>query len=189
VFDAVGSGWREARKDGGKTKPKILLGPSNVAATSTSAGIRLFATDILPRLEQALGPEGFEVHVVGEGKPPEELQSCDIQLVPTAIVLGMRVRIVVGFSFGCCVVAHTNDRVNLPEMEDGRNALLGSNGEELANAIVRALRDPELRARLGENARSTYELYFAPDRAAAPIVAELERLARQRSLLETVGNV
>jgi glycosyltransferase involved in cell wall biosynthesis len=162
----------------------------------------LFAKEILPRLEHELGPEGFEVHVVGEGEPPLELArvlprpsvklrgriepadseflSADIQLVPTPFVLGIRLRVIVGFSFGCCVVAHTNEAVNLPEMVNGKNALLASNGKGLAEAIIRAVRDPAMRNRLGLNARQTYEYYFAPKVAAAPIVTELERLSHER---------
>ncbi|MCB7128036.1 MAG: glycosyltransferase [Candidatus Brocadiales bacterium] len=162
----------------------------------------MFAKEILPRLERELGPEGFKVHVVGEGEPPPELAkllprpsvklcgriepadseflSADIQLVPTPFVLGIRLRIIVGFSFGCCVVAHTNETLNLPEMIHEENALLASDGPGLAETIIRAARDPKLRERLGVNARRTYERYFAPEVAAAPIVAELERLAWER---------
>ncbi len=184
-----------------RSKPKILLGPSNLNSTSTSAGIRLFAREILPRLEHELGPENFEVHVVGEGEPPPELAkmlprpsvklrgrvepadseflSADIQLVPTPFILGIRLRIIVGFSFGCCVVAHSSDAVNLPEMVHEKNALVASDGDGLARAIIRALRDSKLRDQLGANARSTYEQFFAPHVAAAPIVRELEKISEE----------
>ncbi len=190
---------RSSMKAGGK--PKILLGPSNLEATSTSAGIRLFAREILPRLERELGPDGFEVHVVGEGQPPKELAnmlprptvrlrgrvepadaeflSADVQLVPTPFVLGIRLRIITGFAFGTCVVAHRSDAVNIPEMVHEENALLASNGSGLATEIIRAIRDPALRERLGTAARRTYERYFSPEVAAAPVVSELERLAER----------
>jgi len=164
----------------------------------------VFAREILPRLERELGPEKFEVRVVGEGEPPPELArmlprssvklcgriepadpeflSADVQLVPTPFVLGIRLRIIVGFSFGCCVVAHTNDALNIPEMVHEENALLASDGPGLAEAVIRAVREPELRARIGANARRTYERYSTPEVAAAPIVAELERLASERGL-------
>lgn len=203
IVDTCGPRWRSLREAVPRgSRPKILLGPSNLAGTSTRAGIRLFAKEILPRLERELGPEGFKVHVVGEGEPPPELAkllprpsvklcgriepadseflSADIQLVPTPFVLGIRLRIIVGFSFGCCVVAHTNETLNLPEMIHEENALLASDGPGLAETIIRAARDPKLRERLGVNARRTYERYFAPEVAAAPIVAELERLAWER---------
>lgn len=199
VMDACGPDWRKLRESMQATKkPRILLGPSNLEITSTSAGLRLFAKEILPRLEQELGPEGFEVHIVGEGRPPRELAgilprpsvklrgrvepadpeflSADVQLVPTPFVLGVRLRIISGFSFGCCVVAHRNEALNIPEMVHERNALLAGDGGGLAAAIIRASRDGALRERLGTAARQTYERHFSPEVAATPIIQEMERL-------------
>lgn len=203
VADTPGSAWQERRRAWLRgDRLRILLGPSNVNATSTSAGLRLFAREVLPRLEAALGPDRFEVHVVGEGRlepdlaallarpsvrlrgrvepADDELVACDIQLVPTPFVLGIRVRILIGFSFGCCVVAHRCEAANIPEMVDGENALLADDGAGLAAAVVRAVREPGLRERLGAAARKTYERYFSPEAAAAAIVGELERLAERR---------
>lgn len=203
IIDACGPAWR-ARRDAAAatTKPTILLGPSRLTSTSTSAGLRLFATEILPRLEQVLGPEGFEVRIVGGGDPPAELAqllprpsitlvgrvepadgeflAADVQLVPTPFVLGIRVRIVAGLSFGCCVVAHRNDAANIPELVHGENALLASTGQGLAEAVITALRDKQLRDRLGANARHTYETAFHPRVAAQQIVRDLEHLVAQR---------
>jgi len=201
IVDRRGPGWQELRDAvPPRSRPNILLGPSNLRATSMSAGLRLFAREILPRLERELGAEGFEVDIVGEGDPPPELVpllarpsvrlrgriepldaaflSADIQLVPTPFVLGVRVRIIEGFSFGCCVVAHANDAFNMPEMVHEHNALLAPDGRRLAEAVIRAARDPALRRQVGANGRRTYEQYFSPERAASPIVDELEQLAR-----------
>jgi hypothetical protein len=177
---------------------RILLGPSQLGATSTSAGVRLFGREILPRLERLLAPEEYEVHVVGPGEPPRELaervphpavvlrgwadgdaefRASDIQLVPTPFVLGKRVRIIAGFAYGICVVAHEAEAVNLPELRGGENALLGGNGAEIADALARAVREPELRHVLGENARRTYERRFHPRVAARAVVERLQTLA------------
>jgi len=203
LVDSCGDDWQRRRLvTQAGNKPRILLGPSNLETTSTSAGLRLFAKQILPRLEHELGPDGFEVHIVGEGQPPKELArilprpsvrlrgrvepadaeflSADVQLVPTPFVLGIRLRIITGFSFGTCVVAHHNEAANIPEMIHGENALLAPDGAGLAAAIVRVFRDHNLRERLGFAARLTYERYFTPEVAASPIVAELERLGANR---------
>lgn len=200
IMDACGPERENRRKASGpRTKPRILLGPTGLRGTAHGAAIRLFVREMLPRLESELGPEGFEVRVVGEGEPPPELAkvlsrpsitlcgrvepadpeflSADILLVPTPIVLGVRLRIITGMSFGCCIVAHTNEALNIPEMIHGKNALLASDGRGLAEAILRVVRDPALRDRLGTNARKTYEENFHPRVAAARIVAELEQLA------------
>lgn len=200
LVDAGGADWQQRRAQAARPeKPTILLGPSNLEATSTSAGLRLFAREILPRLERALGPDGFRVSVVGEGNPPRELAallprpsvtvygriepadqeflSADVQLVPTPFVLGIRVRIITGMSFGACLVAHANEAANIPELAHGQNALLSSTGAGLAEALVQALRDAPLRRRLGAAARATYERHFRPAVAAARILERLERMA------------
>ncbi|MBI3392616.1 MAG: glycosyltransferase family 4 protein [Nitrospirae bacterium] len=203
ITDSAGPEWQRRRSEAKKRgKPVILLGPSNLEGTSTSAGLRLFADEILPRVEAELGREGFLVRIVGEGSPPKELArilprpsvellgriepadqefiGADVHLVPTPFVLGIRLRIVTGMSFGCCIVAHQNEAANLPELVDGENSLLGRDGTGLAKAIVKAVRDRELREHLGRNARRTYERFFSPEAAASPIVEELENLVRSR---------
>lgn len=203
LVDPSGGRWRELRNAMRSVgRPRILLGPSNLEATSTSAGIRLFAREILPRLEREFGPDGFEVHIVGEGQPPREVAamlarpavklrgrvepadqeflSADIQLVPTPFVLGIRLRIITGFAFGTCIVAHRSDAVNIPEMVHESNSLLASDGAGLAVQVIRAIRDVGLREQLSVAARRTYERFFSPEAAATPIVSSLERLAASR---------
>lgn len=200
LTDAGGPHWKARRAEVRNERPRILLGPSQLGATSTRAGLQLFATEILPALERELGPDGFRVRVVGEGDPPaelarllprpsvvltgriepadEEFLAADVQLVPTPYVLGKRVRIIVGWSFGCCVVAHAAEAVNLPELRNGVNALLGGDGASIAGAVVRAVREPDLARRLGAGGRSTYETLFHPRVAARALVERLERVAR-----------
>ena len=198
IADGGGPNWADRRREHENERPTILLGPSQLGATSTRAGLRLFAREILPALERELGPDGFVVRVVGEGEPPPELAALlprptveltgriepadeeflrsDVQLVPTPYVLGKRVRIIVGWSFGCCVVAHTAEAVNLPELRHGESGLLGSSGEEIAQAIVRALRDRDLARRIGAGGRRTYETTFHPAVAAHALVERLRGL-------------
>lgn len=186
----------------GDRRLRILLGPSNMAATSTSAGIRAFAETILPRLESALGADGFVVRIVGEGTPPAELtrllphpsiEMCgrieppdeeflhaDLQLVPTPFVLGIRLRIIVGFSFGCCVVADVSEQANIPEMVDGDNSRLGKGGAAVADAIIDMARRPSVRAEIGRRARVTYEREFRPEAAGQRIVRAIEQMAVKR---------
>jgi glycosyltransferase involved in cell wall biosynthesis len=180
-------------------KFRILLGPSQLGATSTRAGLVTFAREVLPALERELGVDAFEVRVVGEGEAPPELarphpsvtltgriepaddefRSADVQLVPTPFALGKRVRIIVGWSFGCPVVAHRAEAGPLPELQHGENALLAGNGRGLAEALARLARDEALRRRIAEGGRQTYEQTFAPDVAARPIVERLTALAAQ----------
>lgn len=178
---------------------RVVLGPSQLGATTTAAGLRFFARDVLPALERATRPKELEVHVIGRGQPPPELErllprptvvmrgfveplervfeEADMQLAPTPFVLGKRMRIVIGLAYSTCVVAHAAEAVNLPELVDGENVLIGCSGREIAEHIVRAARDPGLRRVLGRNGRTTYERSFHPSVAARELVERLERLA------------
>jgi glycosyltransferase involved in cell wall biosynthesis len=179
-------------------KPTILL-VGHMKGVVTLEGLRLFANGILPRLEQELGPDGFEVRIAGGYDPPadlaraldrpsvrrlghvegaeDEFRAAHVLLVPNSIELGIRVRVITGFSFGSCIVSHTANARGIPELTDGANALLGDSPEALADAVLRALRDAGLRARLGEGARATYEQCFAPPVAVGELAATLEQAA------------
>ncbi len=169
------------------SKMEILLGPSNLGATSTRHGLILFAKEILPEMEKKLGVDKFVVRIVGEGDPPKELlsilprptvvmtgrveppdlefTSCVAQLVPTPFVLGIRVRIITGLAFGCCIIAHKSEKANIPELISGDNCLIGANGKELASHLIRVIEDKEYASKIGRNARETYERYFSPNEA------------------------
>jgi len=197
--DAGGPRWREERaaaRDG--ERPRLLL-LGHLKGIVTIDGLRVFAR-MLPHLERELGRDGFVVDVVGGYEPPPDvtaalahpavrrhghaedaagwLRRADVLLVPTSIPLGIRVRIVTGFSAGACIVSHRANALGIPELEDGVNALLARTPEELAAAAVRAIRAGDLGRRLEEGARATWERYFAPPVAAARILELAQRHAR-----------
>jgi glycosyltransferase involved in cell wall biosynthesis len=178
--------------------PTILL-VGHLQGTATLDGLRVFQR-MLPHLDDALGRDGFEVRIVGGYDPPPELapllehpavrlhgfvpdvdaefRAADVLLVPVSIKLGVRVRVLTGFSYGSCIVTHTANAYGIPELEHERNALLGDSPKTLAEQVVRAIGDAELRVRLGSGARSTYERYFTPAAAGAALAETLERIAR-----------
>ena len=198
--DPVGSNWRELRDSfSGREKFRILL-IGHFAGIASISGLRSFITKILPRLEKELGADAFEVHAVGDySKNPnlaaqlrahssvklrgyvenvdEEFLSADVLLVPTPINLGTRTRVIEGFSYGCCVVAHEANALGIPQMLHEKNALMARDGVGLADAVIRAFSDNKLRARLQSNARRTFEEHFSLDSAGALLTAELERIA------------
>ena len=183
---------------GSAERPTILL-VGHLKGVVTLEGLRLFATRILPRLEAELGADGFEVRIAGGYEPPaelaraldrpsvrllghvegmdDELRSAHVLLVPNSIDLGIRVRIVTGLSFGSCVVSHRANVRGIPELAHGQNALVGDSPEQLASHALEALRDADLRRRLGEGARETYDRHFAPAVAVGEVAGILERLA------------
>lgn len=203
VPDAVGDRWRSERDRLRSDRPRILL-VGHLKGIVTLDGLRIFARDVLPRLERALGEDGFEARIVGGYEAPaelaraldrpsvrflghvedpgEEFGSASVMLVPNSIPLGVRVRILTGLSYGACIVSHKANVRGIPELGHGDNALLGSSGEHLARAVLDALASDELRRRLEDGARRTYERWFAPPVAARRIEQLLERIARPRTV-------
>jgi hypothetical protein len=198
--DTIGLKWREIRDSHPTRNTTRILLLGHLAGIATIAGIKIFTAKVLPILEQKLGFGKFEVHVVGDYSKNQDLAaqlrrptirlrgyvddisheflSSDILLVPTPINLGTRTRIIEGFSYGCCVVAHAANALGIPQMVHEQNALLAGNGLGLADAVIRAVNSPALREHLGCNARRTFEENFSIEKAGALLTAELERIAR-----------
>jgi glycosyltransferase involved in cell wall biosynthesis len=183
-------------------KPRILL-VGHLKGAVTLDGLQRFATGVLPRLENELGPDGFEVRLAGGFDPPPKLAraldrpsvrllghvaaagheflSAHVMLVPNSITLGIRVRIITAFAYGCCIVTDRANTFGIPELEHERNALIADSPEGLAQETLRAFGDAALRARLGAAARETYERAFQPRIAVGHIAETLERIAGGRS--------
>jgi hypothetical protein len=164
----------------------ILLGPSNLNSTVTSAGLDFFINSVYPYLKYSdKFLKNSSIRVVGEGRPSSQLLSIAnespnivllgrvdppddefvrsrIQLSLTPFVLGNRVRIITGMMHSMCIIAHNCEAVNIPELINGTNCLLSDSGEVIASYIIRLLEQPEEILRLGRNARTTYERFNKP---------------------------
>lgn len=196
VLDMAPPGLVPGAGAGGRFRLLLLGG---LSTTATRLGLELACDRILPALDRELGAGGWEVRVAGSGTLPErlrarldrpgveiagfvedtaaEVMAAHVFLVPSPYPVGARTRIAEALSCGATVVAHTAAAAGIPELVDGRNALLADDGSGLAAACVRIARDDALRCRLGAAARTTYEESFAPAVACDVVVRELERLA------------
>jgi glycosyltransferase involved in cell wall biosynthesis len=202
IVDLGGTDWERRRAAAAEPdRPRILM-IGHLRGIATISGLQIFAEGILPGLSARLGPDGFEVRIVGGYDPPDRLRealahpavtfcghveppddeflTADVVLVPTPIKTGPRSRILTAFSFGCCVVAHRANALGIPELMHGENALLADDGVGLLQAVLSALAQPELRERVGAGGRRVYETTFTPERAGARIVAALEGVAARR---------
>lgn len=197
VPDPVGRDWEGRRTEtpqGGKVR---ILMIGHLHSTSNRSGLPLFFTEVMPELEK-WGREKFEIQIVGRNEgmprrfdswrdhpslnfrgpvypPHQEFLSADILLVTVPAKTGSRVRILNGFTYGCCVVAHTANALGIPELKHNENALLAETGEGLAEQIIRAAQDPELRRRLGKNGRSTYEHFYTEREAGEQYLRYIDR--------------
>jgi len=199
VLDSVGTLWRECRLKESNLKKKMkvsLIG--NVNGIATLSGLYFFANEIIPEIERLEIKTDFEIDIIGGGEIPAELLkafdrpyiiirgyvddiqkeylSTDVLFVPTPIDLGFRTRISEGFSFGCCVVAHSANAAGMPEIHDGKNALLASSGNMLTDALVKCLNSAELRYQLGTSARETFERELDGEMICTKMIEQLETL-------------
>ena len=206
VWDPVGNGWAALRRERQthNHRPRVLL-MGDLSGTVSKSSIELLRKVVLPDLDQRLGPDSYEVHAIGGGigdqvrsafdsdniflrghvePPDDDFLAATVLLVAAPIPLGVRVRILVGFSYGCCIVAHSANAMGIPELANGVNALIGATGEDIAKHVASAIEDGELRSRLERGGRETYERHFSLETAGAEVV-RLMRLVSHES--QTVG--
>lgn len=180
------------------TNRPVLLLLGHLAGTATLAGVDLFVHETLPVLDASFGPNGYEVLVVGgmqermpaflqdqlkrhpairllgQVNPPDSVfASSHFLIVPTPIELGIRVRIITGFSFGACVVAHLANQCGIPEMQHGINSILCRDGAAMGRDVVALWQNLEQRTRLMQNGRALYESTFAPEVAGDAIASRI----------------
>lgn len=197
VLDHAGSEWRQNRDRLLADNKKIrLLLLGYVTGAATLPGLYLFGQEVLPEIERRIGTDGYEVDIIGGGQlPPElkkafdrpqvnfrgfvedaqrEVQGSEIIVVPTPIELGFRTRIAESFSFGCCVVAHSANAKGMIEIIDEENALLADTGLEMAEKLIRCIREPQLRTRLGDAARAVFERSLDGEKVCSTAIERFE---------------
>jgi glycosyltransferase involved in cell wall biosynthesis len=157
--------------------PPVVLFQGSLDYPPNIDGVEWLDTAVAPRI-RAVVPE-TEVRLVGQaatsvkrlhragaltvvGQVPvmeHELARATVAVVPVRFGSGTRVKILESFAHRVPVVSTTIGAEGL-DVEDGVHLLLADDPEEFAAAVVRLLRDPPLRVRLTEAARSLYlDLY------------------------------
>lgn len=193
------------------SKAKIFGSLGYMAATGNTYGLKYIGEQIVPRLDSTLGPDGYEIHIFGQGEPvpavrkvlrspsikirgwvadiDSEIRSSDVFLVAnnTGPYRGSHTRFLHAWSLKACCVAHNyNMRAN-PEMVNRENILLGETADEIAELIVEAIKDQALRRRIGEGGWQTYQTYFTPEVVVGQLVAEMNALVTNKFLRLTDG--
>lgn len=205
--DAGKAVWRRKCEDTMNRAVTRILVIGHLHSTNNISGIPILFEEVLPALKRYMDQRPFEIRIVGafDGIPlhlqkwldspdvtfhgavspaDDEFGNADVVLVTVPARTGPRTRILTAFTFGCCVVAHTNNALGIPELKDGENCLLGRTGEEIASAVARAAADPDLRARLGAAGRHLYEQAYTHEIAGRT----LERFLYEAIRIKTVGS-
>jgi hypothetical protein len=179
---------------------KIVGNLGGQYATGNTFGLWFLAREILPELDRRLGGD-YSVHLYGAGqlaRPVAEallphphvvndgfVDDIDVELLSAKVFLLANnndpdfvvghTRILHAWSLGSCLVAHRNMALAMPEIVHEENALLGETGAEIAEQVVRALEDEDLRRRIGEGGRATFERDFLPQTVVRRVVERIER--------------
>jgi glycosyltransferase involved in cell wall biosynthesis len=96
----------------------------------------------------------------------KEYESSDIVLVNVPVPHGFRTRIAEAFSYGLCVIAHQANAEGMPELIDARNSLLSAKPEVLAQKLISAINDGDLRRKIGVAAKEDFESQLSMEIAA-----------------------
>ena len=166
----------------------ILGGLGTLTTTGNYYGLSYLAEKILPILERELPAQNWMVNICGKGfeNMPKRLQQLlgsahvrykgfvndiDGEFLSNSLFLmcnnagpytGGYTRVVYAMSAGACLIGHKRLSDSMPEIENGKNALLGESPEEIGSMVIDAFRNPEMRWKIAESARETYLKYYAP---------------------------
>jgi glycosyltransferase involved in cell wall biosynthesis len=193
-IDRLGEAWRARRKYLETTNPfRIIANVGKLSGTANRLGLEYLGRELLPALRQRMAPGSFVIEILGSGnvhpKIARDLAGPDVVLrgfvddideamltAPIFLCVNNATSFNVGhtrylhaWTLGCCVIAHQNAALAMPEIEHGKNALLGNSAAEIADLIASAAKDPTLRESIGEGGWLSYKQYFTADQVAADI--------------------
>ncbi len=182
---------------------RIIGSVGNLAATGNTFGLYYLGKQLRAPLRARLGGRPFEVHILGKGTPSpsvvgyledpsiirrgwvddinREFRSSHAFLVLTNVnddFLVGNTRILLAWALQTCVIMHANSRLAMPEIEDGRNVLLGQTPDEIADLIIRVAGDDNLRFKIAEGGHETFRTYYRSDVVVPRMLALLEELVR-----------
>lgn len=199
--DRLGEAWRAERKllvDSDQT-PVIIGNIGNLGATANSYGLEYLAEEFLPALEKETMGQSFEIHILGPGKLHPAVKAklenakvkirgfvpdIDKELLRCKVFLCLNngtdykvnhTRYLHAWSLGCCVIAHQDVRLSMPEVKNQKNALLGKDASEIARLVKEALSDRELRWRIGEGGYQTFKEFFTAEKVVPKIVQKIRQ--------------
>jgi hypothetical protein len=201
MWTQQGLDWERKREAAEQLSPlKIIGNVGRLSATGNSHGLGTLAREVVPALGRKLRG-AFEVHLFGGGEPHPGIAPflCDPRIrlrgfvldldaeilsAPVFLVANNHARFKVGhtrflhaWALGACVVAFRDSALSMPELENGRNALLARDAEEMADLVAAAADDATLRRSIGRAGYETVSTLFRPAAALAPFKERMLALA------------
>jgi glycosyltransferase involved in cell wall biosynthesis len=205
-IDRLGARWEAARRESKSTGLPVIIGNvGKLGGTANTLGLELLGRDLLPALDRRRNGRPIEVRILGAGTPHPavaaalnrpEVRVCgfvpdiDQELLSSDVFLCMNnastykvghTRYLHAWSLGCCVIAHRDCALSMPEIHHGENALLGDSAEEIADLVMRAVEDPDLRNAIGAGGYRTFRGFFLAPAVAPKIVQKIRELLEKHT--------
>jgi len=203
-INRFGEAWREKRKELEKEKPAVIVGSiGKLDGTANQYGLEILGRYFLPELKKRMKPGSYEVHIFGAGKilPSLEkyfrvaevkirgfVEDIDNEILSAPVFLCLNnaspykvghTRYLHAWSLGACVVAHQDSSLSMPEIIHGKNALLGKDIEEIADLVVKAISDRNLREKIGRGGYQTFKEKFTTEKVTPKIISKIREFFKE----------
>lgn len=211
-MDRFGPAWQEMRDRHRSDGPvKIIVNVGQLGGTANRYGMELLGREVAPALRAELAGQPYELHILGKGEliPPLErmldspeiirrgfVDDIDDEMLSSPLFVCLNngspykvghTRYLHAWSLGCCVIAHRDAALSMPEIRHEENALLGIDGRDIARQIRRALEQPDLARRVGAAGYRTFREYFVAERVAGEIWTRIMQGRESRPDQVTIG--
>lgn len=158
--------------------------------------------EVYPALVKTWGPRGFRILLAGvrnppawalkaiEGKPEmvfmgfvddivSFMRGCHAVVVPIAVPVGNRTRILTALAHGALVIAHRNTALGNSDLRSGDTCLLASTPDEFAAHLRFAVESPAEARAIAARGQAMYQQKFAPAPAVSFFLKEIESCVRK----------
>jgi glycosyltransferase involved in cell wall biosynthesis len=206
-IDRVNGGWEAIQADRTtETGPAVIIGNvGKLGGTANTMGLEILGRDLVPRLRERLDPGSYELRILGAGsfdpaianyfsgadiKVTGFVPDIDGELRRSSVFLCVNnasdykvghTRYLHAWSLGCCVAAHVDCALSMPEIQHRRNALLGRNADEIADLVAEALSNKRLREETGRNGYQTFKQFFTAEKVVPKIGERISNYMEQSS--------
>lgn len=185
------------RGDFGPVEPDTLVFPGALTYEANFEAMRFFLSEVLPLVRATRPRVTLRITGRSDGVPLDRLPlgenvvltgyladvrpaiaRSSVCVVPMTLGGGTRLKILEAMALGTPVVATSKGAEGL-EVTSGEDILIADTPEEFAAQTLRLLEDPELRARLADNARRLVSLRYGWPASAARLEALLQEVVAE----------
>lgn len=171
----------------------------SLSGLGSRSAFHMLLSEVYPELVRVWGPGGFEIVLAGSRQLPEWvkrsiswkpevvfkgfvddlaglLRTSHAAVIPIAVPVGNRSRIVTAMAHRAVVIAHRNTARGNPHLVSGENCLLASDAHEFVKHMRFVVEAPGQVKEIRKRARETYDRNFAPSMAVPQLLCEIEAL-------------